>query len=404
MIGLVLQGGGAKGGYHIGVWKALREMGIEIGGVTGTSVGALVGAFIAQGDYERAYDIWYNMDPRLIFKDDPEIYHELVTGNYKIKNRHNYYDYFRKIIDQNGLNIDPLVDLIEQEVDEDRLRVSEVDFGLVTVSLSDWKAVEVFVEDMEKGTVCDFLLASSFLPGFKPKMLHGKRYLDGGFYDNLPINLISQKGYSEVVAVELQAPGVVRPVRNKDVNVRRIVPSGDIGSLMEFDTERSRRNIQMGYLDTMQSYGKYHGFSYFLKDVPDETYFYERLLRMTDSQIMDMAAIIGEHRGIPRRLLNEVIIPQLVEMLGMSMENGYRDIMVGAVELMAASLKIERLKVYSYEELSDIVMKTKKKDTQSLINYDDMPDILKRRTLVRRNFKADLLFRWQEIAAASFEP
>ncbi len=42
MIGLVLQGGGAKGGYHIGVWKALRELDIEIGAVTGTSVGALM--------------------------------------------------------------------------------------------------------------------------------------------------------------------------------------------------------------------------------------------------------------------------------------------------------------------------------------------------------------------------
>lgn len=58
MYGLVLEGGGAKGSYHIGAYKAIKEMGIEIKGIAGTSVGALNGALITQGDFERAYDLW----------------------------------------------------------------------------------------------------------------------------------------------------------------------------------------------------------------------------------------------------------------------------------------------------------------------------------------------------------
>ena len=43
---LVLEGGGAKGAYQIGAWKALKEAGVKINAVAGTSVGALNGALI----------------------------------------------------------------------------------------------------------------------------------------------------------------------------------------------------------------------------------------------------------------------------------------------------------------------------------------------------------------------
>ncbi len=51
MYGLVLEGGGAKGSYQIGAYKALKELGIEIGGVAGTSVGAINSALIIQDNW-----------------------------------------------------------------------------------------------------------------------------------------------------------------------------------------------------------------------------------------------------------------------------------------------------------------------------------------------------------------
>jgi len=53
-VALVLSGGGARGAYQIGVWKALRELNIDIVAVYGTSVGAINGALIAYGDYDFA--------------------------------------------------------------------------------------------------------------------------------------------------------------------------------------------------------------------------------------------------------------------------------------------------------------------------------------------------------------
>ena len=48
--GLVLDGGGARGAYQIGAWKALREAGVKIEAVAGTSVGALNGAQKRSGE------------------------------------------------------------------------------------------------------------------------------------------------------------------------------------------------------------------------------------------------------------------------------------------------------------------------------------------------------------------
>ena len=56
--GLVLAGGGARGSYQVGVWRALDELGWTAGAVTGTSVGCLNGAMYVLGQYETARDMW----------------------------------------------------------------------------------------------------------------------------------------------------------------------------------------------------------------------------------------------------------------------------------------------------------------------------------------------------------
>ena len=56
-----LGGGGSRGSYQIGVWKALRELGFDYEIVTGTSVGALNGALMVQKDYELAETMWQKL-------------------------------------------------------------------------------------------------------------------------------------------------------------------------------------------------------------------------------------------------------------------------------------------------------------------------------------------------------
>ena len=64
---LVLCGGGARGGYHIGVWKALKEIGYVPSIITGTSVGALNGALLTIKEDDLAEEIWQNMSMETVF-------------------------------------------------------------------------------------------------------------------------------------------------------------------------------------------------------------------------------------------------------------------------------------------------------------------------------------------------
>ncbi|MDF1616739.1 patatin-like phospholipase family protein [Petrocella sp. FN5] len=394
VVGMVLEGGGAKGGYQIGVWKALRELEIKIGCVTGTSIGAINGALIVQDKFDEAYKLWYNVDSRLVIKDDPEIYQQLINRDIDIKNIQMYFEYVKKIVKQKGLDVEPLRDLIEKEVDERRIRSSNIDFGLVTVSLSDWKPMELYVDDIEEGKIKDYLLASSFLPGFKPQVLDGKKFLDGGFFDNLPINMMAKKGYKEIIAVELNAMALVQPVKNKELVIRRIRPSGDVGRLLEFDKERSRNNLKMGYLDTMKSYGKCQGSAYYLTDIPEESVFFNKLLQVSDEQILSMGKIIGYEAGYPKRIMLEVIVSELCEMLGFDLSMTYGEIVLGALEYLAAATNIERLKIYDYETFLSMILRKCEKAPQKTFDIEFMPSILRRQSLVQKTFKEELLMKW----------
>ena len=78
--GLVLEGGGARGAYQIGAWKALAEAGVKIRGVAGTSVGALNGALICMGDVENAQELWENISYSQIMSVDDEKMRQLLHG------------------------------------------------------------------------------------------------------------------------------------------------------------------------------------------------------------------------------------------------------------------------------------------------------------------------------------
>ena len=70
----MLEGGGAKGAYQIGAWKALCEAGVKIRGVAGTSVGALNGALICMGDLEQAERLWKDIAYSKVMDVDHEGY------------------------------------------------------------------------------------------------------------------------------------------------------------------------------------------------------------------------------------------------------------------------------------------------------------------------------------------
>ncbi|MEI3356614.1 MAG: patatin-like phospholipase family protein [Clostridia bacterium] len=69
-LGLVLSGGGSKGAYQIGVYRALRKLGKRPEIVTGTSIGAVNGLLIVQGDLYKAAKLWKNMSFSTVYDEE----------------------------------------------------------------------------------------------------------------------------------------------------------------------------------------------------------------------------------------------------------------------------------------------------------------------------------------------
>lgn len=174
-----IEGGGARGAYQIGAYRAIQEMGIEIKGIAGTSVGALNGAMIAQGDTELAYQLWWDITPDRVFKlDSAEMQHITRLGLSR-ESLPRLIQRLRVIFRERGLDVTPLKELIAQMVKEEVIRQAGLDFGLVTISLPDMRPLELFLEDIPEGMLADYLMASASLPGFKVDPVEGRRMLDG---------------------------------------------------------------------------------------------------------------------------------------------------------------------------------------------------------------------------------
>ena len=186
---LALEGGGAKGAYQIGAWKALREAGVKIDAVAGTSVGALNGSLIVMGDLEKAENIWENIRYSQVMDVDDETMSRLLKGDVKLDEKNKKLDSVAQqmfeVIKNRGFDVTPLRKWISQVVDEKTVRESPVELFIDTFSLSDGKLLELRAKDLPEGTLCDMLLASAYLPVFRSEKLGGKRYADGGLRDVL---------------------------------------------------------------------------------------------------------------------------------------------------------------------------------------------------------------------------
>jgi NTE family protein len=251
LTGIVLEGGGARGAYHIGACKAIFELGIEIQGIAGTSIGAINGAMVAQNDLDKAYDIWYDISPAKIFDIDEYYLNRLKKFIIDEENLNYFLMKLKKVIKNKGIDTRLIKKALDSAIDEQRLRKTNMHFGMVTVSLSDFKPLKIFLEDIPEGKVVDYLMASAQLPIFRFRKIDGKIFLDGGFYDNCPIDMLITKNFKNIIAVRTYAPGKIRKVKAKGVNIKYINPSGDLGNILDFSTERVRNNLEMGYYDTM---------------------------------------------------------------------------------------------------------------------------------------------------------
>ena len=248
---LVLAGGGARGSYQVGVWRALTELGWNPQIITGTSVGSLNGAMFALDLYETARDMWTSIRSQDVMELPEET-----------RNLTELHQFLRDVVRAGGMDVTPLEEIVERVLDEDALRASPIRFGLVTVEKRGLKPRELPLEEIPKGKVKDYLLASAAcFPALRAKQIDGVQFLDGGYRDNMPTALAQKMGAEELVCVDLEGVGITLPNRT-GLPTTMVRSYWELGDMLHFDPDTARRNIELGYYDTLRAFGRLRGCAY----------------------------------------------------------------------------------------------------------------------------------------------
>lgn len=261
-LGLALAGGGGKGAYQIGVWKALRELGFdkEIQKISGSSVGGLNGALIAQNRYELAEKIWTTVETRnmLTLNDWPEI---MSSINKVVPNTTNLHSLLQHTINTKGLlKQDGLKSMIAEGLDGNTLDESALPLT-VTAHNKSYNRVD-YLEVNGSPDAHKMLLATSALPFiFEDINIAGEIYSDGGFYwglpnkniDNSPVKPLVESGCDTILLIYLSADDLLHEhVKYPGKRIIPILPSQSLGgalSTLDFSNDGAKRRIQQGYVD-----------------------------------------------------------------------------------------------------------------------------------------------------------
>lgn len=251
---LALGGGGARGAFEAGVWQAIKELGIEISAISGTSVGAINGAAFAAG--ADVCQLWRNIDINDIVNTG--------QSNNNLFSVKGMMSLIKKGF-SGGLDTAPLKNLISEYISEEKVRSSPIKFGLCTYSVSKKKSKELFIDDIPEGSLADYIVASACFPGFRPKIIKGEEFSDGGIRNNLPVNMLTRPGYNNIISVSVRGWGVKQDFECGGINLIKIEIPPDCEGLMDFDNESIEKNIRRGYISLMREFGELEGKKYAFK-------------------------------------------------------------------------------------------------------------------------------------------
>ena len=264
---LVLCGGGSLGSYEVGVWRYLRERGDSFDIVCGTSIGAINGAMVALNAYDECLRLWKAVTIDKVMNEGFNISEDILSNVRSITS-----EKFRKVLAQyirnKGVDISPFKKLVKETIDPKKIKESKTTLGIVTTDYKARKEVDIVLNEKPENLILPYLHASSACwPIFPMETIRGKKYVDGGYLNNLPIDFAIRLGATEIVAVLLHSiPKEPQHPELMDLPfVKTVRPSRDTGTILYFEKDRLEKNIALGYLDAKKTFGASIGFSYCFK-------------------------------------------------------------------------------------------------------------------------------------------
>ena len=360
-IALSLEGGGARGAYQIGAVKALFENGYKFDAIVGTSIGAINGAYIAQGDFDKIYSMWQTMS----FKDLFDLDNEVMKRTFDINLDINSIKYLSKKLGEalknKGMDTEKMRQILEEGIDEEKIRNSDILYGLVTMCLSDINGEEKYIDEIPEGKLVDYILASANLPVFKRSIINNKKYLDGGAWDNCPVHMLEEKGYNKVIAIRAHKRIRIRDYKNilkrGNILINMIEPIDTLPSILNFDTNNLNYELELGYYDGLRYINNYDGFRYYFSDVSND-YIIQKLNSISPLYLEKLARNLKIKLIKSENIFNLItkkIIPELVLKTKEKNVESLKDSVIAILEQVLKDEKIDKFKIYSFEDAVSLI-------------------------------------------------
>lgn len=282
-IGLVLAGGGCKGAYQIGVWKALKELDIDkyIQGVSGTSIGALNAVLFALNDYELAETIWMGITrEKVLPTDNVDLFAKGIKMFLGNKNINFIKKFLPRLLEQGNVSRQGLLDILDNDLDFNKIFASKKSIYATCTEVPEIKAKYFKLNEYNIETAKKILCASSAIPPvFGCEEIDDIKYVDGGIVDNVPIIPLYNEGFNMIFVVNLDREFTIDRTKYHNAKIINICPSSQQGGVfsgvLDFSKESIRKRINIGYEDTINLLEPILEFQKFkLKKVPGEAILY----------------------------------------------------------------------------------------------------------------------------------
>ena len=257
-IGLVLSGGGGKGAYELGVWKALKELDLakHIDVFSGTSIGAFNAVLFAQDDMVLAEGLWdeVTMD-KLVPLSKFELFRKGMGLAIGSKNPNFAKKYINQKLEEGTVSKDGALEFIEKYLKVNRLREREKICYVTCTELPDLKVRYFRLNDYDEKIAKDMILASASLPLiYDCTMVLENNYVDGGLVDNTPIQPVYGEGCDIIIVVLLSKDVKIDRSLYPNTHIIEISPKNldetVLSGTLNLEKESKKNRIREGYNDT----------------------------------------------------------------------------------------------------------------------------------------------------------
>jgi NTE family protein len=256
-MGLVFAGGGGKGAYQIGAWKALKAFDIDknISAISGTSIGALNAMLFLQGKYNEAEDIWINISQEKMLPIDEKLILRNILYIKKSKsNLKNILDMEEKLKEYGTVSRDGLNELIDKYLDYETISLIDKECYICCAEVPDIRAEYFNIEKFDSSSLKTLLYATSAIPlVFDRECIDGRYYMDGGLIDNVPVKPLYDAGCDIIIVIYFNKRKRIDKSLYPNSKIIEMLPSRDLGGwlrgTLNFSKHDSIDRILEGYKD-----------------------------------------------------------------------------------------------------------------------------------------------------------